>query len=123
MGFVGGVIGGFVGGFIGAAPIRFAATHPLISGGLLLGGAVAAGIGSVVKGGAAVMRAGAEHRRRQRGIDTSGSMASFMTQNAQTMRARAVQAMHKSHLNARSALGQEASFMHMPSRNYHSRYR
>lgn len=118
-----GTPGAFIGGFIGAAPIRFAATHPLLSAGLLLTGAVAAGVGSVVKGGAAIMRAGAEHRRRQRGIDTSGSMASFMTQNAQTMRARAVQAMHKSHLNARSALGQEASFMHMPSRNYHSRYR
>lgn len=118
-----GTPGAFIGGFIGAAPLRFAATHPLLAGGMALAGVAAVGTAAVVKGGGAVLRAGAEHRRRQRGIDTSGSMAAFMTQNAQTMRARAVQAMHKSHLNARSALGQEASFMHMPSRNYHSRYR
>ena len=118
-----GTPGAFMGAYIGAAPIRFAATHPLLAaGGAVIGVAAAAGYGAV-KGGASVLRAGHEHRQRQRSIDTSGSMASFMTQNAHTMRARAVQAMHKSHLNARSALGQEAGFMHMPSKNYHSRYR
>lgn len=118
-----GTPGAFVGAYIGAAPIRFAATHPLIGGGMALVGA-AAGAGYLgIKGATAVVRAGAEHRQRQRSIDTSGSMAAFMTNNAHTARARAVQAMHKSHLNARSALGQEASFMHMPGKNYHSRYR
>jgi hypothetical protein len=120
---VGGTAGAFAGAFIGAAPLRFAATHPLLATGMALTGVAAAGAGAVVKGAGAVLRAGASHRRNQRGIDTSGSMAAFMTQNAQTMRSRAVQAMHKSHLNARSALGQEASFLHMPGRNYHSRYR
>lgn len=118
-----GTPGAFIGGYVGAAPLRFAATHPLIAGGLAAVGVAAVGATAVVKGGSAVLRAGHQHRQNQRGIDTSGSMAAFMTQNAHTMRARAVQAMHKSHLNARSALGQEANFMHMPSKNYHSGYR
>lgn len=118
-----GTPGAFIGGFIGAAPLRFAATHPLVAGGMLATGVAAGAATAVVKGGAGLLRAGHAHRQNQRGIDTSGSMAAFMTQNAHTMRARAVQAMHKSHLNARSALGQEAGFMHMPSKNYHSRYR
>lgn len=120
---IAGTPGAFIGGFIGAAPIRFAATHPIIAGGMALAGVTAAAGAAVVKGGTAILREGHQHRQRQRGIDTSGSMAAFMTQNAMTMRSRAVQAMHKSHLNARSALGQEAGFMHMPSKNYHSRYR
>ena len=120
---IAGTPGAFIGGFIGAAPIRFAATHPLLAGGMALAGVTAAAGAAVVKGGTAILREGHQHRQRQRGIDTSGSMAAFMTQNAMTMRSRAVQAMHKSHLNARSALGQEAGFMHMPSKNYHSRYR
>lgn len=118
-----GTPGAFIGGYIGAAPIRFAATHPLLALGMgLVGAAGAVGFGAA-KAGGAVLEAGREHRQRQRSIDTSGSMAAFMTGNATTMRARAVQAMHKSHLNARSALGQEAGFMHMPSKNYHSGYR
>lgn len=118
-----GTPGAFLGGYIGAAPIRFAATHPLLAGGMAVAGATAAvgyGTYSVVKG---VYTAGYNHRQRQRGINTSGSMAAFMTSGAHTMRQRAVQAIHKSHLNARSALGQEAGFMHMPSKNYHSMYR
>lgn len=118
-----GTPGAFMGAYVGAAPIRFAATHPLIAGGMATAAAAAAvgyGAYSVVKGG---LQAGYDHRQNQRGIDTSGSMAAFMTQGAQTMRARSVQAIHKSHMNARSALGQEANFMHMPSKNYHSRYR
>jgi len=118
-----GTPGAFIGGFIGAAPLRFAATNPLIAGGMAAVGVTAAASAAVVKGSTAILRQGYQHRQRQRGIDTSGSMAAFMTQNAMTMRSRAVQAMHKSHLNARSALGQEAGFMHMPSKNYHSRYR
>ena len=56
------------------------------------------------------------------GIDTAGSTAAFYTRNANTMRARSVMAMRNSHLNARSALGMEATYMHM-DRNYFSRYR
>jgi len=120
---VAGTPGAYAGAYIGAAPIRFAATHPLLAGGLAAG-AVAAAVGygtySVVKGG---LQAGYAHSQRQKGIHTSGSMAAFMTAGATTMRSRSVQAIHKSHLNARSALGQEAGFMHMPGKNYHSRYR
>tara|TARA_Y100001938_G_C8017654_1_gene393480 strand:+ start:23 stop:1021 length:999 start_codon:yes stop_codon:yes gene_type:complete len=118
-----GTPGAFIGAYVGAAPMRFAASHPLIAGGMVAGAAVAAvgyGTYSMISTG---LQAGRQHRQRQRGIDTSGSMAAFMTQGASTMRARAVQAIHKSHLNARSALGQEAGFMHMPSKNYHSNYR
>ena len=50
----------------------------------------------------------------KRRIDTAGSTASFMTQNAFTQRQRAVAAMQNSHLNARSAMGMEATYMHMP---------
>lgn len=118
-----GTPGAFMGAYIGAAPIRFAATHPLLALGAVGAGAVASGgymAGAVIKGG---LNMGYQHRQRQKGINTSGSMAAFMTSGAQTMRSRAVQAIHKSHLNARSALGQEAGFMHMPGKNYHSRYR
>lgn len=69
------------------------------------------------------MKAGYNHAQMQKQIHTSGSLAAFHTQGAHTMRARAVQAIHKSHLNSRSALGMEANFMHYPSKNYHSRYR
>jgi|15BtaG_2_1085339.scaffolds.fasta_scaffold00444_11 hypothetical protein len=118
-----GTPGAFIGGYIGVAPIRFMATHPLLAAGMIAGAATAhVGYGtySVVKG---TYQAGAAHAQNQRGINTSGSMAAFMTSGAQTMRARAVQAIHKSHLNARSALGQEAGFMHAPGKNYHSMYR
>lgn len=118
-----GTPGAFLGAYAGAAPGRFAMTHPLLAGGMVAGAAAAAvgyGAYSMIKTG---VNAGIEHRQRQRGIDTAGSMAAFMTGGAQTARSRAVQAIHKSHLNARSALGQEAGFMHSPSRNYHSRYR
>lgn len=53
---------------------------------------------------------------------TAGDTSSFFTQNAFTMRSQAIQAMRNSHLNARTALGQEATFMHM-NKNYFSTYR
>ena len=46
---------------------------------------------------------------RTRGLDFAGDLSSYNTNSAVTMRQRALQSMHKSHLNARSALGQEAS--------------
>jgi hypothetical protein len=94
-----------------------------------LAGAVAVGAAPLMYTAAAygasavVMKAGYNHAQMQKQLHTSGSLASFNTQGAYTMRARAVQAIHKSHLNARSVLGQEASFLHYPSRNYSSRYR
>ena len=59
---------------------------------------------------------------RTRGLDFAGDLSSYNTNSAVTMRQRALQSMHKSHLNARSALGQEASYMHM-NRDYFANYR
>ena len=149
-GFVGGAAGGALGGMIGGragnlvgnlggtvagayastAAATALASNPagwIVAGGV---GAMAAGAAAVVGSAAAVgygtystLKAGYRHRQMQKSIHTSGSLAAFHTQGAQTMRQRAVQAIHKSHINARSALGQEANLMHMPSRNYHSKYR
>jgi len=112
-GGVAGAAAGFVGGHVGVKHSwKVAAAY---------GGYQAAKMtGNAVMG---VMKAGNQHRQRQKSINTSGSMAAFNTSGAHTMRQRAVQAIHKSHLNARSALGSEAQFMHMPGRNYNSRYR
>jgi len=124
---VGGTPGAFIGGYIGAAPFSALARHPMGVGAAIMGaGAIAAGYGTyqiLKQGGGAILEAGRQHTQSKRGIDTSGSISAHMTQGANTMRSRAVQAMHKSHLNARSALGQEAGLMHYPAKNYHSRYR
>jgi len=111
MGAPGAFAGGYVGAALGRAPLRLAAA------GAVVGGAVAVG-----KGGYQLLKTGYRKRSASRGIDTAGDMASFYTQNAMTMRARAVGAIRNSHTNARSALGQEASFMHT-NKNYFSPYR
>jgi hypothetical protein len=129
---LGGAIGSMLPGFAGTAAgmtlgtvgAYAGATVGVKHGGKL--GLAAAGLGLGLAGANlayGVAKAGYNHVQMQKRIDTSGSMAAFHTRGAHTMRARAVQAIHKNHLNARSALGQEASYMHMPSRNYHSRYR
>ena len=118
-----GTPGAYIGAYIGAAPIQALRLHPVAMG---LGAAVAAGAlasygaYSVAK---AVVKEGYSRRQNLRGVNTDGDMSAFMTNNAFTMRQRAVQAISKSHLNARSALGQEANFMHMPYKNFHSRTR
>jgi len=111
MGIPGSFAGGYVGASLGRAPLRLAAA------GAVVGGTVAVG-----KGGYNLLKTGYRKRAASRGIDTAGDMASFYTQNAMTMRARAVSAIRNSHTNARSALGQEASFMHT-NKNYFSPYR
>lgn len=58
----------------------------------------------------------------QRGLNFAGETAAYFTQNAVTMRERAVQSMHKSNMNARSAFGQEATLMHM-NRDMFSQYK
>jgi hypothetical protein len=115
----GSIAGAFAGAYVGAAPLRFVASHPIISAGAVVaGGMAAAGYGAYE-----VMKMGYAQKQSRRGIQTSGDLAAFMTTGAQTMRARSVQAIQKSHMNARSALGQEANFMHYPSKNYFSQYR
>ena len=59
---------------------------------------------------------------KHRGLNYAGDIAAFQTQMASTMRQRSLQAMHKSHLNARSAFGQEASMVHM-NRDMFGQYR
>ena len=129
--FVGNIGGTFLGSYAGTAAVSSIASAGIP--GMLAAG----GVGAVVATAAATvgatavagygsymtLKAGYQHRQMQRSIHTSGSLAAFHTQGAQTMRAKAVQAIHKSHLNARSALGQEANLMHFPSKNYHSKYR
>ena len=117
-----GTLGAMAGSYIGGNPLGAISKNPVLVGGILAGvtaGAVSYGAYSVVK---TVGKMGYAHRQSMRGINTDGDMSAFMTQNAMTMRERSVQAIAKSHLNARSALGQEASFMQSP-RNYNSRYR
>lgn len=129
--FIGGIGGTVAGTYAGTAAVAaIGASGPVGWG---AAGLAAAGVATMAAGAAGVaaagygtyqtLKAGYRYRQMQKGIHTSGSLAAFHTQGAQTMRARAVQAIHKSHLNARSALGQEANFMHFPSRNYSSRYR
>ena len=124
------VPGMFAGAAAGAAPVRtakmagrFAMRHPLLALGAAGGTALAGGAAALSYGAYHTLKAGHSYRQQQKQIHTSGSLAAFHTQGAMTMRSRAVSAIHKSHLNARSALGQEANFMHMPSKNYHSAYR
>lgn len=122
--------GAYIGAYIGAAPIRslykglgLLRSHPIVSA------AVVAGIGTYYAGKAAgytammALREGRKHRLVQKQINTAGNMAAFMTRNAFTMRSRAILSIQKSHLNARAALGNEASILHMPGRSYGSRYR
>ena len=114
---IGGVPGAIAGGVMGGAamgnPYAFAATA-------LAGSAALVGYGSY-----SLLKTGYRHGRNIRLGNvphTGGETASFFTQNAFTMRSKAVQAMRNSHLNARTALGQEATFMHT-NKNYFSTYR
>ena len=95
------------------------ASHPFIAmGAAAVGGVAAAGYGAYE-----VLKMGYAQKQSRKGIQTAGDLAAFNTMGANTMRSRAVQAIQKSHTNARSALGGEANFMHYSSRNYHSPYR
>lgn len=121
IGGMGQAIAGTPGAFIGAyAGARMG--HALPTAVMAIGAVGAAAGAEVVKRGSAVLKAGYMNQKMRRRIDTAGSMASFMTQNAFTERSRAVQAMHRSHLNARSALGAEAGYMHRNT-DYFSRYK
>jgi hypothetical protein len=59
------------------------------------------------------LEAGFKHEEKGRGLNFASDVSAHFTQNAVTMRQRAIQSMHKSHTNARSAFGQEASIVHM----------
>lgn len=117
-----GTLGATAGAYVGAAPLAAMAANPILTTGAVLGlGAAVASYGAyqIVKSGA---QAGYAHRQSQRGVNTDGDMSAFMTANAMTMRERSVQAIARSGMNGRSALGMEANFLHSP-KNYNSRYR
>lgn len=120
-------VGTVLGGTLGVAPIRASwgmlRAHPILAAGVAATTVGVLGTSMVAKGTYQVLKAGYRYRQQQKQIQTSGSLGAFMTEGAFTMRQRAVQAIAKSHLNARSALGMEASYLHYPSKNYHSRYR
>ena len=113
LGFAGSVFGAAGGARVGA----------YMGGSLLRLGLMGAGLGAVsmmssymqdaLKSGSTI---------KHRGLNYSGDIAAFQTQMASTMRQRSLQAMHKSHLNARSAFGQEASMVHM-NRDMFGQYR
>lgn len=113
-----GVPGGFVGASIGAKAAARFATNPYSTGAMILGGLAAKKFGEtmVSKVGHTIKQGYKRGKMRHR-IDTAGSTAAFFTQNAVTTRGRAFEAMRKSHLNARSALGMEATMTHM-NRSY-----
>lgn len=106
-------ISGAVGAALGAkyAPAMWAGAA-IVGGGYM----AARGLYSVAK-------TGHDWTQSKKGIGTHGDMLAFSTQGAHTMRERAVQEIQKSFLNARSALGQEASLLHNPHKSYHSRFR
>lgn len=125
LGVPGGVLGAFAGGKLMQMGLKGGWSTV---GAIGIAGAAAAvdfGIGMVEQANAdrkKLLDVGAAYRRSRRGVDTANNMASFYTMNSNTMRSRAVMAMRNSHMNARSALGMEATFMHS-GRDYFSSYR
>ena len=113
-GLVGGILGARTGAALGAMATSSLSTA--IFTGLVVGGANIATnvVGDYLKSGF--------KNNRTRGLDFAGDISAYYNNAAVTMRQRSVQAMHKSHLNARSALGQEASIMHM-NRDYFAHHR
>ena len=116
---LGSEVGGMPGTFLGAYTMGHMARMPHLTGAALLTGGAAYMAG---RAGLSYLKAGYKKERNRTRIDSAGSTASFMTQNAFTSRQRAVSAMQNSHLNARSAMGMEATYMHM-NRDYFSQYR
>lgn len=117
---IGGTPGAFAGAFLGAKAGGLVG-NTIMFGAAALGTAAYVGVEKVVSKGATILKKGHERRAFRRRIDTAGDTAAFFTRNANTMRSRAVLSMRNSHLNARSALGMEASLTHM-RRDYFSKY-
>lgn len=83
------------------------------AGAAIAGGALLyQGVSTAYRGLYATLKTGFQQKRKMRGLDFAGDPSQFYTQRATTMRQRAVQAMNRSHMNARSAFGQEAQLMH-----------
>lgn len=114
---------GFVGGAFGAA--AGARLGAFAAGSFARMGVIGAGIAAttiVAKGVYSMLESGFKNIGKGRGLNFASDTSNHMTQQAVTMRQRALQAMHKSHLNARSAFGQEATITHM-NRDMFSHYK
>lgn len=113
LGFAGSVFGAAGGAKVGAYMSGSFARLGLLGAGLGAASVVASYMQDALSSGATI---------KHRGLNYAGDIAAFQTQMASTMRQRSLQAMHKSHLNARSAFGQEASMVHM-NRDMFGQYR
>lgn len=113
-GMIGGIFGARGGAFLGANMAR--SPYSLAASALVIGGA-----NMLIEAGSDILKTGFK-KTRNRGLDFAGDLSAYNTNSAVTMRQRALQSMHKSHLNARSALGQEASIVHM-NRDYFANHR
>ena len=114
-GLAGGIFGASIGAKIGAYAAGSFARMGVFGVGI-------AATTMVAKGTYSMLEAGFAKQGKGRGLNFASDTSQFMTQRAVTMRERAMQAMHKSHLNARSAFGQEATITHM-NRDMFSHYK
>jgi hypothetical protein len=102
-----GFVAGAQGFALGAA--RLTVLNPFVAGpALALGTAAVAGY-STYKGAEASW----QYHINKLPLEFTGSMESFMTSGAATMRQRSLQNIQRSHLNARSAFGSEAEYAHL----------
>jgi hypothetical protein len=114
-GFVGAAIGAGIGANVGA----LAGSGFLTMAGV---GIAIAGANEIANTTTNILKTGFKERRKRRGLDFANNSETMFTQYASTMRQRAFDAMSKSHLNARSALGNEAKLMYL-DRDYYNSYR
>jgi len=114
----GGVTGAISGGLREAAinlalfaGIRALGPHGAL---VLAGGAAVAGAGLALGYGFAKgAEASWQYHMRNLPLETTGSLSAFSTGGAATMRQRSLMNIQRSHLNARSAFGNEAQYAHL----------
>lgn len=114
-----GMVGSIFGAAAGAKAGAYLFGTPLKAG--VAGIGIMAGT-MLFKSTYSALEAGFKHEEKNKGLNFASDVSAHFTQNAVTMRQRAIQSMHKSHTNARSAFGQEASIVHM-NRDMFSHYR
>lgn len=115
---IAGVPGGFIGAAGGAKAMGLMARYPGVGIPLAVGAFALKEAGEyAVSAVSQIVKTGYRKRKMRQRIDTAGDTAAFFTRNATTTRGRAFESMRKSHLNARSALGMEASMTHL-NRSY-----
>jgi hypothetical protein len=110
--------GGMVGaakGFAGAAATSVTANVALRAVGSVP--ALALAIAPIVAGVAVAGQVSQNLQANSRALplNLAGDMSAFQTGKANTMRQRSLQAIQRSHLNARSVLGNEAQYQHISS--------